>query len=70
LRLATGKQSLLLLDLILKLENWKIFINIEDELTPLQAKLEIIASRIGLFGVVVAVLTFLALVIRGVVEDV
>ena len=40
-------------------------LDIEDEMTPLQAKLETIANQIGLFGVGVAVLTFLALVIRG-----
>jgi len=34
-------------------------------LTPFQAKLEVIADKIGLFGVYAATLTFLALVIRG-----
>lgn len=34
-------------------------LNIEDDVTPLQAKLETIADQIGGFGVAVAVLTFL-----------
>jgi magnesium-transporting ATPase (P-type) len=40
-----------------------------DEQTPLQAKLDRIATQIGLFGVAVAVLTFAALAIRGAISE-
>jgi magnesium-transporting ATPase (P-type) len=36
--------------------------------TPLQQKLETIANQIGLLGLAVAILTFLALMIRGCID--
>jgi Ca2+ transporting ATPase len=39
-------------------------LNIENELTPLQMKLETIANQIGKMGVFVAILTFIAMVCR------
>lgn len=39
-------------------------LDIENELTPLQKKLETIAEQIGMLGFYVAVLTFAALIIR------
>lgn len=42
--------------------------DIENELTPLQKKLETIANQIGTFGVYVAVLTFIALIVRLIVD--
>jgi len=39
-------------------------LNIEDEITPLQAKLETIANEIGKVGVYVAILTFVAMSIN------
>ena len=41
----------------------------EDELTPLQMKLEKIARDIGIFGLIAAVLIFLVLSIRLIVEE-
>jgi len=43
-------------------------LNIEDELTPLQAKLETIADQIGGFGVKVAVITFLVVTAKLIIE--
>lgn len=40
----------------------------EDELTPLQMKLEKIARDIGIFGLVAAIIIFLVLMIRLIVE--
>lgn len=42
-------------------------LNGDQDNTPLQDKLEKISTQIGLFGLAVAVLTFLALLIRGVI---
>ena len=42
-------------------------LNIEDEETPLQAKLETIANEIGKIGVYVAVLTFIVMTIKLIV---
>lgn len=42
-------------------------LNIEEEITPLQAKLETIANEIGKIGVYVAIITFLAMTIKMVV---
>lgn len=39
-------------------------LDIENELTPLQCKLETIANQIGTVGVYAAILTFMALIIR------
>ena len=39
-------------------------LDIENELTPLQTKLETIANQIGTVGVYAAILTFMALIIR------
>lgn len=39
-------------------------LDIENELTPLQTKLETIANQIGTIGVYAAILTFMALIIR------
>lgn len=39
-------------------------IDLENELTPLQKKLETIAEQIGMIGFYVAILTFIALVVR------
>lgn len=44
-------------------------LNNDQGMTPLQQKLERISTSIGLFGVAVAVLTFLALIIRGIIAD-
>lgn len=41
----------------------------EDELTPLQLKLEKIARDISIFGLVSAVLIFVALIIRLLVQE-
>jgi magnesium-transporting ATPase (P-type) len=43
-------------------------LNIEEEITPLQAKLETIANEIGRAGVYVSILTFLAMTINLVVS--
>lgn len=43
-------------------------LNIEDEITPLQAKLETIANTIGKVGVYVAILTFVAMCVNLVVK--
>lgn len=43
-------------------------LNADQDNTPLQDKLEKISTQIGLFGLLVAVLTFLALIIRGVIS--
>jgi hypothetical protein len=43
-------------------------LNIEDEGTPLQGKLETIANEIGKIGVYVALLTFIAMTINLVVK--
>jgi P-type E1-E2 ATPase len=43
-------------------------LNIEDEETPLQAKLETIANEIGKIGVYVSILTFIAMTINLVVK--
>jgi hypothetical protein len=40
---------------------------IEEEVTPLQAKLETIANTIGRVGVYMAVLTFVAMTIKFVI---
>lgn len=45
-------------------------LNIEDEITPLQAKLETIANEIGKVGVYVAILTFLAMSVNLVVSTI
>ena len=45
-------------------------LNIEDEITPLQAKLETIANTIGKVGVYVAILTFLAMCVNLIVKNV
>lgn len=42
-------------------------LNIEEEETPLQAKLETIANEIGKIGVYVALLTFIAMTINMIV---
>lgn len=39
-------------------------LHIEDDQTPLQLKLEVIANKIGMIGVAVAVLTFIAMTTR------
>ena len=44
-------------------------LNVSDELTPLQQKLEKISSQIGKLGLSVAILTFIALSIRGVINE-
>ena len=41
----------------------------DDELTPLQMKLEKIARDIGIFGLIAAVLIFLVLSIRLIIEE-
>jgi magnesium-transporting ATPase (P-type) len=43
-------------------------LHIEDEATPLQEKLEVIANKIGLIGVGVAILTFIAMTTRMVIN--
>jgi P-type E1-E2 ATPase len=43
-------------------------LNIEDEETPLQAKLETIANEIGKIGVYVSILTFIAMTVNLVVK--
>jgi len=43
-------------------------LDIESELTPLQKKLETIANQIGTLGVYVAVLTFIAMAVRLLVQ--
>jgi len=43
-------------------------LNIEEEETPLQAKLETIANEIGKIGVYVSILTFIALVVTMIVD--
>jgi P-type E1-E2 ATPase len=45
-------------------------LNIEDEETPLQAKLETIANEIGKIGVYVAILTFIAMTVKMIVASV
>lgn len=45
-------------------------LNIEDEVTPLQAKLETIANTIGKVGVYVAILTFIAMTVNLIVKRV
>lgn len=45
-------------------------LNIEEDVTPLQAKLETIANEIGKIGVYVAILTFIALTIKLIVSSV
>jgi P-type E1-E2 ATPase len=45
-------------------------LNIEEEETPLQAKLETIANEIGKIGVYVAILTFIAMTVKMVVNTV
>jgi magnesium-transporting ATPase (P-type) len=42
--------------------------NIEGEQTPLQKKLDSIANGIGKLGVVVAILTFIAIVVSTVIK--
>jgi len=39
-------------------------LNIEEEMTPLQGKLETIANEIGKVGVYVSILTFIAMTIK------
>lgn len=41
----------------------------DDEMTPLQMKLEKIARDIGIFGLIAAVLIFLVLAIRLIIEE-
>lgn len=43
-------------------------LSIEEEETPLQAKLETIANEIGKIGVYVAVLTFIAMTIKLIID--
>jgi Ca2+ transporting ATPase len=43
-------------------------LNIEDEETPLQAKLETIANEIGKIGVYVSILTFIAMTVKLIVD--
>ncbi len=43
-------------------------LNIEDEETPLQGKLETIANEIGKVGVYVAVLTFIVMTIKLIIS--
>jgi magnesium-transporting ATPase (P-type) len=43
-------------------------LNIEEEETPLQAKLETIANEIGKVGVYVAILTFIVMTIKLVIR--
>ncbi len=45
-------------------------LNIEEEETPLQAKLETIANEIGKVGVYVAIITFVAMTIKLVIRTV
>lgn len=45
-------------------------LNIEEEITPLQAKLETIANEIGKVGVYVAILTFIAMTVKLVIDTV
>jgi Ca2+ transporting ATPase len=45
-------------------------LNIEEEETPLQAKLETIANEIGKIGVYVAILTFIAMTVKMIVDTV
>ena len=45
-------------------------LNIEDEATPLQQKLETIANEIGKIGVYVAILTFIVMTIKLVIRTV
>ena len=44
-------------------------LKVDDAQTPLQEKLDKIATQIGLLGLAVAILTFVALVIRGVIQE-
>lgn len=43
-------------------------LNIEEEETPLQAKLETIANEIGKIGVYVSILTFIAMTVKLIVD--
>lgn len=43
-------------------------LNIEEEETPLQAKLETIANEIGKIGVYVAILTFIVMTIKLIIN--
>lgn len=43
-------------------------LNIEDEETPLQGKLETIANEIGKIGVYVAILTFIVMTIKLIIN--
>jgi magnesium-transporting ATPase (P-type) len=45
-------------------------LNIEEEETPLQAKLETIANEIGRIGVYVALLTFISMTVKMIVVTV
>jgi len=45
-------------------------LNIEEEETPLQAKLETIANEIGKIGVYVAILTFIVMTIKLIIRTV
>lgn len=45
-------------------------LNIEEEITPLQGKLETIANEIGKVGVYVAILTFIAMTVKLVIDTV
>lgn len=47
----------------------KLLVNAEDEITPLQLKLEKIARDIGIFGLVSAVLLFTALLIYYIIQQ-
>jgi Ca2+ transporting ATPase len=44
-------------------------LNIEQEETPLQSKLETIANEIGKIGVYVSILTFMAMTIRLIIDN-
>jgi hypothetical protein len=44
-------------------------LNIEEDATPLQYKLETIASEIGKIGVYVAIITFIAMTIKLIVSQ-
>lgn len=43
-------------------------LNIEDEPTPLQGKLETIANEIGKVGLIVSVMTFIAMTINLIIK--
>lgn len=44
-------------------------LKIDEEQTPLQEKLDKIATQIGMLGLAIAILTFIALCIRGVIHE-